>query len=73
MDVVNEKALIRKEALKRRALLSKEEVEGAAFGWRPYREEAAKYDPAVLKDGWNEVDGEKIYYISNPALGLWSV
>jgi len=31
-----------------------------------------KYNPAVLKDGWNEVDGEEIYYISNPALGLWA-
>ena len=33
---------------------------------------AAKYDPAKLKDGWNEVDGERIFYISNPALGLWT-
>lgn len=31
-----------------------------------------KYDPAVLRDGYNEIDGEKIYYISNPALGLWA-
>ena len=54
-------------------LLSGEEVEGVAFGWRPYKEEAAKYDPAVLRDGWNEADGERFYYISNPALGLWSV
>ena len=30
-----------------------------------------KYDPEKLKDGWNIVDGEEIYYISNPALGLW--
>ncbi|MBR4895220.1 MAG: DUF2088 domain-containing protein [Clostridia bacterium] len=52
--------------------LTKEEVEGAAFLYRPYEEAAAEYDPAVLKDGWNEVGGERIYYISNPALGLWS-
>ncbi|MDO4388047.1 MAG: hypothetical protein Q4C31_03200 [Eubacteriales bacterium] len=31
-----------------------------------------KYDPAKLKDGWNTVDGQEIYYISNPALGLWA-
>ena len=26
-----------------------------------------------LKDGYNMVDGEEIFYISNPALGLWTV
>ena len=52
--------------------LTKEEVEGVNFGWQAYSEAAKKYDPAKLKDGWNEVDGERIYYISNPALGLWS-
>jgi hypothetical protein len=32
-----------------------------------------KYDPKKLKDGFNKTeDGEKIFFISNPALGLWS-
>ena len=31
-----------------------------------------RYHPAKLKDGWNTVDGEKVFYISNPALGLWA-
>jgi hypothetical protein len=31
-----------------------------------------KYNPANLKDGFNTIDGEDIFYISNPALGLWS-
>ena len=32
-----------------------------------------RYDPAKLKDGWNTLpDGEKIFYIPNPALGLWA-
>lgn len=53
--------------------LSREEVEGVCFGYMPYAEAAAKYDPAKLTDGWNTVDGEEIYYISNPALGLWAV
>ncbi len=53
--------------------LTKEEVEGAAFGYVPYDEMVKKYDPAVLKDGFNTVGGEEIFYISNPALGLWSV
>ena len=53
-------------------LLTKEEVEGAAFRYAPYDEMAAIYDPAVLKDGYNTVNGEEIFYISNPALGLWT-
>ena len=32
-----------------------------------------KYNFAELKDGFNTVNGEKIFYISNPALGLWAL
>ncbi|MGN0635742.1 MAG: lactate racemase domain-containing protein [Acutalibacteraceae bacterium] len=54
--------------------LTREEVEGAAFGYIPYAQAAAKYDPAVLRDGFVTLpDGEEIFYISNPALGLWTV
>ncbi|MHC4871401.1 MAG: nickel-dependent putative hexonate epimerase [Planctomycetota bacterium] len=53
--------------------LSKEEVEGVGFKWAPYSEVAEKYNPDTLKDGWQEVDGEEIYYVSNPALGLWAL
>lgn len=53
--------------------LSKEEVEGVCYGYIPYDEAVKRYDPAKLKDGWNILeDGEEIYYISNPALGLWA-
>jgi hypothetical protein len=31
-----------------------------------------RYDVANLKDGFNTVNGEEIFYISNPALGLWA-
>ena len=51
--------------------LTEEEVRGAAFNYIPYEEAAAKYDPAKLVDGFNTVDGEEVFYISNPALGLW--
>ena len=53
-------------------LLSEEEVRGAAFGYIPYAEIVKKYDPAKLTDGFHTVDGEEIFYISNPALGLWT-
>ena len=52
--------------------LTKEEVESVNFNYLPYDEAIKKYDPAKLQDGFNIVDGEGIYYISNPALGLWS-
>ena len=51
--------------------LTEEEVRGAAFNYAPYEEMVKKYDPAKLVDGFNIVDGEEIFYISNPALGLW--
>ncbi len=51
--------------------LTEQEVRGVAFGYEPYAEAVKKYDPAKLVDGFNDVDGERIFYISNPALGLW--
>ena len=51
--------------------ISKEEVESVGFKAADYDEMAAKYDPAKLKYGYNNVDGEEIYFIPNPALGLW--
>ena len=51
--------------------ISKEEISGVGFGAAGYDEMAAKYDPAKLSYGPNTVDGEEIYFIPNPALGLW--
>ena len=39
----------------------------------PYEDAVKLYNPKELKDGFNTVNGEEIYYISNPALGLWMV
>jgi nickel-dependent lactate racemase len=52
--------------------LTREEIESVGFQYADLSEMMKKYNPAELKDGWNEVDGEEIYYISNPALGLWA-
>ena len=51
--------------------ITKEEVEGVGFKAADYDEMAAKYDPTKLSYGYNTVDGEEIYFIPNPALGLW--
>jgi nickel-dependent lactate racemase len=52
--------------------LTREEIEGVHYQYGDLTEMTAKYDPAVLKDGWNLVDGEEIFFISNPGLGLWA-
>lgn len=53
--------------------LTKEEVEGVGFNYAPLGEMCKSYDPGRLKDGFNVLDsGEEIFYISNPALGLWA-
>lgn len=53
--------------------LTEEEVRGAGFNYMPYEEASKIYDPKKLSDGYHEINGEKIFYISNPALGLWAV
>jgi nickel-dependent lactate racemase len=52
--------------------LTREEVEGVNFAYADLGEMMKRYDPARLKDGFNTVDGEEIFYVSNPALGLWA-
>ena len=51
--------------------ITKEEIASAGFNAADYDELAEKYNPDELKYGYNTVDGEEIYYIPNPALGLW--
>jgi nickel-dependent lactate racemase len=52
--------------------LTREEIESVHYEYGDLVEYVAKYNPETLKDGWNVVDGEEIFYISNPALGLWA-
>ncbi|HEX7158934.1 MAG TPA: lactate racemase domain-containing protein [Edaphobacter sp.] len=52
--------------------LTQQEIESVHYQYGDLKEMSAKYNPEVLKDGWNIVDGEEIFYVSNPALGLWA-
>jgi nickel-dependent lactate racemase len=53
--------------------LTKEEIESVNFKFASLEEMMKKYKPQELKDGFNTMaDGEEIYYISNPAVGLWA-
>ena len=51
--------------------ITQKEISDVGFNAASYEEMAAKYDPAKLKYGYNTVDGEEVFYIPNPALGLW--
>ena len=51
--------------------ISREEIDSVGFRSADYDETAARYDPHKLQYGYNTVDGETVYYIPNPALGLW--
>ena len=53
-------------------LLSKEEVEGVGFSYGDLNAMLERYDPRKLSLGVNRVDGEEIFFISNPELGLWA-
>ncbi|MBN2766589.1 MAG: DUF2088 domain-containing protein [Paludibacteraceae bacterium] len=53
--------------------LTQAEIESVGFVYADIEEVSARYNPEVLKDGFNIMpDGEEIFYISNPALGLWA-
>ena len=53
--------------------LTQAEIESVNFKYADLKTMAQRYRPEQLKDGWNTLpDGEKIFYISNPALGLWA-
>jgi nickel-dependent lactate racemase len=53
--------------------ITKEEVESVGFAAGDLDEMMEKYQVETLKDGYNMVNGEEIFYISNPALGLWAL
>ena len=53
--------------------LSQKEIESVGFQYADFDEMTEKYNPEKLKDGFNVLpDGEEIFYISNPAIGLWA-
>jgi len=54
--------------------LTRKEIEGVNFNYMPYEEALEKYKPEKMREGHNITDdGEEIYFVSNPALGLWAL
>jgi nickel-dependent lactate racemase len=54
------------------AFLTKQEVEGVGFSYGDLNAMLTRYDPSKLSLGVNRVNGEEIFFISNPGLGLWA-
>ncbi|MCF2949620.1 lactate racemase domain-containing protein [Paraglaciecola aquimarina] len=53
--------------------LTKEEVESVNYQYCHYDEMVKRYPLEKLTNGWNTLDdGEEVFYVSNPALGLWA-
>lgn len=53
--------------------LTKEEIESVGFNYGDIDQMMRKYPPSELKEGFNTLPGgEEVFYISNPALGLWA-
>jgi nickel-dependent lactate racemase len=54
------------------AHLSQAEVEGVGYGYGDLKTMLGRYNPEKLRHGFNTVDGEEIFFVANPGLGLWA-
>ena len=52
--------------------LSQKEIEGVGFEYGDLNEMLCRYDPQKLIQGYNSVEGERVFFIGNPGLGLWA-
>jgi nickel-dependent lactate racemase len=53
--------------------LSRKEIEAVNFRYADIKEVHNKYNPSKLSEGFNRMpDGEEVFFISNPAIGLWA-
>ena len=52
--------------------LTREEVESVGYQYGDLTTMLARYTPDHLQLGYNVVDGEEVFYIANPGLGLWA-
>jgi nickel-dependent lactate racemase len=54
--------------------LSRQEIESVGFEWGDIGEAMSRYDVHNLAAGWNAgADGERFFFVPNPALGLWAL
>ncbi len=54
--------------------LTREEITSVGYEWADVRPLLQRYAPDQLKDGTHRLsDGEEIFFVSNPGLGLWAL
>ena len=52
--------------------LSRAEIEGVGFNFGDYASMSEHYNPDKLSHGKNQLNGEEVFFIGNPGLGLWA-
>lgn len=53
--------------------LSRAEIESVGYRYAALADMRKKYNVEGMKQGWNEMaDGERVFFVPNPALGLWT-
>ncbi len=53
--------------------MTRQEIESVGYQYADLTEMLQRYAPEKLTDGWNNLpDGERIFFVSKPALGLWA-
>ncbi len=52
--------------------ISEDEIRSVGYHWQDYEEALAYYRPETLQPGWNEIDGDRFYFIPQPGAGLWA-
>ena len=52
--------------------LSESEIRDVGFQHQPLEQMIERYNPNKLTDRYNFIDNEEIFFISNPAQGLWA-
>jgi nickel-dependent lactate racemase len=52
--------------------LTRKEVESVGYSYGDLESMLARYKPQTLRHGPNQVNGECIFFIANPGLGLWA-
>ena len=52
--------------------LSKEEIESVGYEYGDLQTMLTRYGPQSLREGYNRIDGEDVFFVGNPGLGLWA-
>jgi nickel-dependent lactate racemase len=52
--------------------LTREEIEGVGFSYEELNSVLRRYNPNTMKHGYNRIEGEDVFFIANPGLGLWA-